>query len=52
MSIFLANFDRFEVYVDLFDTFVTCVEKTQNFDQWSRKADLCVCLPSVKTPTR
>jgi hypothetical protein len=39
MSIFLANFDRFEVYVDLFDTFVTCVEKTQNFDQWSRKAD-------------
>ena len=32
MSMFCQKIDRFGVYVDFIDTFVTCVEKTQNFD--------------------
>jgi len=32
MSIFHQNFDMFGVYVDFIDTFVTHVEKTENFD--------------------
>jgi len=32
MSIFGQYFDIFEVYVDLIDTFVNCVENPQKFD--------------------
>ncbi len=45
MSIYPQEIDRSEVYVDFIDRFVTCVEKTPNFDKRSRDGDIATVCP-------